>query len=163
MIFTTQIANKYTIVIFSIILLLLLIFHKKDYIRSKIFALTIMMGVILSQLFKLLIKRIRPPQMLIEKSGFSFPSGHATLSMAFFGILIYLFSKEIKSKIIKYFFITINSLLIILIGFSRLYLNVHWLTDVLAGYLLGLFCIYISIPLGKKIHFHLNKKNSKKK
>ncbi len=97
--------------------------------------------------------------MLIEKTTYSFPSGHATLAVAFFGMLIYLFKDKIKNKTLRYTFITANIFLMILIGITRIYLNVHWLTDVLAGYALGLICIFGSIYLVNKIGF-LKKKKS---
>lgn len=153
MIFITSIGNKFAIAFFSIILLSLLIFHKKDYKRTKIFTITMGAAVILSQVLKELIQRIRPIEQLIEKTTYSFPSGHATLAMAFFGVLIYLFKDEIKNKTLKYSFITANILLIILISFSRIYLNVHWLTDVLAGLTLGLICITGAILTVKKIPY----------
>jgi undecaprenyl-diphosphatase len=88
--------------------------------------------------------------MLIPETGFSFPSGHTTLSIAFFGVLIYLFKDEIKNKTLRYLFITISLLLPFLIAFSRLYLNVHWFTDVVAGLFIGTSCVIGSIYFSKK-------------
>jgi len=156
MIVATTIGDKYTIAIFSLIVLLLLIFRKKDFPRTRLFTLTMAAGVILSQALKRIIQRARPENMLIAKDGFSFPSGHSTLAVCFFGMMIYLFRNEIKNKTLRYSFVTINVLMIISIAFSRIYLNVHWLTDVIAGLTLGLICILASIWACKKIPF-LNK------
>jgi len=150
MLIITNIGNKYFILFFSLILAALLLFHKKDYMKVKIFIISIFLGAFFSQALKYLIKRIRPENMLIEQGGYSFPSGHATLSMIFFGMLIYLFKDEIKNNLEKYIFIALNILLILLIGISRIYLNVHYLTDVLGGYILGYICIILSIYIYKK-------------
>jgi len=149
MIFITNIGDKYTIALFSLITVLLL-YHKKTYQRTKIFILTIGISVIISQVIKHIIQKPRPINQLIIETGYSFPSGHATIAMAFFGILIYLFKDEIKNKLIKHLFIIINILLILLISFSRIYLNVHYLSDVLAGLILGLICIFVAIFISKK-------------
>lgn len=150
MIFITHIGDKYTIAIFSIILLLLLMFHKKDYIKSKVFISSMALGVILSQGLKYIIQKPRPIDQLIIETGYSFPSGHVTLSFVFFGMLIYLFKDEIKNKFLRYSFIAINILLILLIGISRIYLNVHYFSDVIAGFVLGLICIFGAIKFFKK-------------
>lgn len=155
MFFITNIGDKITIAIFSIILLAFLI-SKKQYIKTKIFVIALGLGVILSQVLKYIIKRPRPETMTLLKNGYSFPSGHVTISLIFFGMLIYLFKDKIKNQTLKYIFIIANILLILLISFSRLYFNVHWPTDILAGLLLGLICIIGSIIMVQKIPF-LNK------
>ena len=88
--------------------------------------------------------------MLIEETEFSFPSGHALFAALIFGFLIYVFKNEIKNKIIRYSFIIINILLMITISFSRLYLKVHWFSDVLAGFFLGIFILTYIIILEKQ-------------
>lgn len=152
MIFITNIGDKYVLAVFSLIILLIF-FAKKEFLKAKIFAGTMALAVVISQTLKYTIKRARPLEMLIEKDGYSFPSGHATLSMAFFGMMIYLFKDKIKNKTARCIFVTLNIVLILLIAISRLYLNVHWPTDVIAGFALGLGCIYASIFICKKIPF----------
>jgi undecaprenyl-diphosphatase len=152
----TFLGDKYFIATISLILLVFLI-YKRQYIKTKIFVIAIGLGIIISQTLKYITHRPRPENMLIIKDGFSFPSGHATLSIIFFGILIFIFQDKIKNNIIKYTFITLNIILISLISFSRIYLNVHWLTDVLAGLLLGLICIISSIIIVKKYFPKKNK------
>lgn len=158
MLILTTLGNKYIIALFSVIVLIFLV-YKKPYLKTEIFILTMGSAVILSQILKYLIQRTRPIEMLIEKTTYSFPSGHATLAVAFFGMLIYLFTNKIKNKTLRYSFIIGNVLLILIIGFSRIYLNVHWLTDVLAGYVLGLICIACSIYTINKIGFWKRKKS----
>ena len=103
---------------------------------------------ILNQLLKRILQRPRPEEFrIINESGYSFPSGHSMISMAFYGYLIYLIYKYVKNKYLKWFLITILGILIISIGISRIYLGVHYTSDVLAGFLISIsyLIVYISI------------------
>lgn len=103
---------------------------------------------ILNQLLKRLLQRPRPEEFrIINESGYSFPSGHSMISMAFYGFLIYLIYKNIKNKYLKWSLITVLATLIISIGISRIYLGVHYTSDVMAGFLVAIsyLIIYISI------------------
>lgn len=95
---------------------------------------------------KYLVHRLRPSGVgVYTEDSFSFPSGHATMSTVFYGFLIYLYllsGKSWRQKINAFFG---GSLIIILIGFSRLYLGVHYLSDVLGGISLGLLWLIIGI------------------
>ena len=83
-------------------------------------------------MLKLIIQRPRPDEYrIIDASGYSFPSGHSMISMAFYGFIIYLICKYVNNKILKYFLIGLLGSLIILIGVSRVYLGVHYVSDVL--------------------------------
>ena len=66
-------------------------------------------------------------------------------SVAFYGFIIYLVNKYIKNKILKWIIIFLCLITIILIGFSRLYLNVHYFTDVIGGLILGLVCLLMFV------------------
>ncbi len=103
---------------------------------------------ILNQLLKRILQRPRPEEFrIINESGYSFPSGHSMISMAFYGYLIYLIYKYVKNKYLKWFLITILGILIANIGISRIYLGVHYTSDVLAGFLISIsyLIVYISI------------------
>lgn len=102
-------------------------------------------------LIKQLVLRQRPPsaQVFLEDS-FSFPSGHSTIALALFGFLTYLLIKESQQKAVRIFYLLTGSLIIFLIGFSRLYLGVHWTSDVLGGYLVGGAWLIVSILLTKR-------------
>ena len=94
---------------------------------------------VLNQLLKQILQRPRPTEYrIIEESGYSFPSGHSMVSMAFYGYLIYLIYKNIENKYLKWTLISILNILIILIGISRIYLGVHYTSDVLAGFLISI-------------------------
>lgn len=103
---------------------------------------------IINQVIKHIVRRPRPNVLrLVEEDGYSFPSGHSMVSMAFYGIIIYLVYKNVTNKYLKWTLITLLSLLILSIGFSRIYVGVHYFTDVVGGFLLGLayLIIYINI------------------
>ena len=121
-------------------------------IKNKKIGITIIsnLGIItiLNQLLKRLLQRPRPEEFrIINESGYSFPSGHSMISMAFYGYLIYLIYKYIKNKYLKWSLITILGILIVSIGISRIYLGVHYTSDVLAGFLISIsyLIVYISI------------------
>ena len=148
----TNFGNEITILILSAALFLFLL-EKKEYVKAKFFAVSMVLGGVLMEGLKHLVKRARPITMTIHETGYSFPSGHATMSMVLFGMLIVLFASEIKNKEWKNFFIGINVFLILIIGFSRLYFNVHYPTDILGGWILGFLTILFSDYLFKKIPF----------
>ena len=125
-------------------LLIILIKNKK--IGLSIFTnLVIVTG--LNQLLKRILQRPRPTEFrIVEETGYSFPSGHSMVSMAFYGYLIYLIYKYVKNKYIKWSLIVLLSCLIVGIGTSRIYLGVHYTSDVLGGFLISIsyLVIYIS-------------------
>ena len=82
---------------------------------------------------------------LITEKGYSFPSGHSMVSFAYYGLLIYLIYKYIDNKVLKYILIFILTTIILLVGLSRIYLGVHYTTDVLGGYIFGLLYLIIFI------------------
>ena len=126
------------------IILIIVIKNKK--IGLSIF-LNLSFVTILNQLLKRILQRPRPNEFrIIEETGYSFPSGHSMVSMAFYGYLIYLIYKYVKNKYIKWGLITLLSVLIVSIGTSRIYLGVHYTSDVLGGFLIAVsyLIIYIS-------------------
>ena len=95
---------------------------------------------------KHLFDRNRPLIPLLEEArGLSFPSGHALMSVTFYGLLIYIVFKGFKNKPLKWTLITLLLLLILIIGFSRIYLRVHYASDVIAGFCVGLLWLVICV------------------
>ena len=120
-------------------------------IKNKKIGLSILANLVivtgLNQLLKRILQRPRPTEFrIVEETGYSFPSGHSMVSMAFYGYLIYLIYKYVKNKYIKWSLICLLSFLVILIGTSRIYLGVHYTSDVLGGFLISIsyLVIYIS-------------------
>jgi undecaprenyl-diphosphatase len=147
--FITNIASPLIISILVFLLLWLLI-YKKKYRQAILTFVAVIGGYLLEIGLKYLVHRTRPINSLISEAEFSFPSGHATLAAIYFLLLIYLFKDEIADKTKKYILIGVDIFLILLIGFSRIYLNVHWFTDVIAGFVLGVLWLGICILIFKK-------------
>lgn len=133
--------------IFLIVLtIILLISIKNKKIGLSIFS-NLAIITILNQLLKRILQRPRPTEYrIIEETGYSFPSGHSMISMAFYGYLIYLIYKYVENKYVKWILISLLIVLICLIGVSRIYLGVHYTSDVLGGFLISIsyLVIYIS-------------------
>lgn len=129
---------------FLIAITLLSIICIKDKKVGLWIALNLIISAGLNVLLKNLIQRPRPEgYRLIQENGYSFPSGHSMVSMAFYGLMVYLIWKKVKNPKERYILCTICAILPILIGFSRIYLGVHYASDVLAGLLLSLSYIII--------------------
>jgi len=129
------------------ILLVLYLFYKKENLKSSLIASTLILGVLTSETLKFLVSRARPENALMKLSDYSFPSGHVLMSTLFFLLVIYLFKNSMKDKVLRKLFITMLIIIPILISFSRLYLNVHWLTDVIAGIIIGIFWTALFIKI----------------
>ncbi len=130
----TQLGTIYAMLV---ILLLVLIFVKDKKVGFCSGA-GLLISCIAAVLFKYTVRRPRPAGfMIVEEIGFSFPSAHALLSITFYGLLIYFAIKCIKNKPLKIIISILLGLLIVFQGLSRIYLGVHYVSDIFAGYLLG--------------------------
>ncbi|MCF6459972.1 phosphatase PAP2 family protein [Clostridium sp. Cult3] len=119
--------------------------RKRDTIGVFLLILSTLGSYGLNYILKNIFIRTRPLKyFLIEQGGYSFPSGHAMVSMTFYTTMTYLLIRKINKKETKVLLKSINFLTIVLIGFSRIYLGVHWPTDVLMGYLIG-YLFYIGM------------------
>jgi membrane-associated phospholipid phosphatase len=99
-------------------------------------------------LLKHTFNRQRPAIPLLEEArGLSFPSGHALMSVTFYGLLIYIIFKNVRNREFKWTLITMLILLILIIGFSRIYLRVHYASDVMAGYCIGFLWLVFAVWL----------------
>ena len=120
------------------------IVYYKNHKIGKILLLHLIIIDILNFFFKMLFSRERPDILrLIEIDGYSFPSGHAMVSFCFYGLCLYFLMKSnFPYKKIGCFIIVV---LILLIGISRIYLGVHYFSDVLAGFLCSLSYLLLII------------------
>ena len=136
-------------IVLPFFLILLLIFKKY---RKAIFAFTTGVGgLLLIHGMKIFFTRPRPPYPLLYKvENFSFPSGHATFSFIFYGTLAYFMWLTDLPKIWKYIAITFLVLLSLTIGLSRVYLRVHYASDVLGGFCLGYSWLFLMIYTFRK-------------
>ena len=124
--------------IWCILLSCLMILFVKNKKISKAFLLNLILVFLLNYVLKILFSRNRPADInLIVETGFSFPSGHAMMSLGIYGFLIYLLLLSDKNKISQIIGTVSLVLLIFLIGISRIYLGVHYATDVIAGFVIS--------------------------
>lgn len=133
--------------IFLIVITVILFILIKNKKIGVAITTNLVLVALLNQLLKNILQRPRPTEYrIIQETGYSFPSGHSMASMAFYGYLIYLIYKYVENKNIKWILITLLSILICSIGISRIYLGVHYTSDVLGGFLISIsyLVIYIS-------------------
>ena len=146
--FITNLGSAVFLIILTIVFLVA--------IRNKKVGISIAINLItiagLNLLLKNIVQRPRPTEFrLIDETGYSFPSGHSMVSMAFYGFLIYLVYKYVQNRKLKTLLITILLLIPILIGISRIYLGVHYTSDVIGGFLVSISYLIIYTRIVKKI------------
>lgn len=101
--------------------------------------IVVIIEVLINNIIKVIVRRDRPKLInLVTESSFSFPSGHTMVSVTLYGLLIYLILKSNINNKLKYLFIILLSILIILIMISRIYLGAHFFSDVFGGMCLAL-------------------------
>ena len=142
----TNISSAYALIVLSILLLIII----KEKKIPLLITLNLICSYALNAFAKVIFTRPRPIGInLIEESGFSYPSGHSMVSMAYYGFIAYLIYKKQKNKLIKTIIIISLLLTILLVGFSRIYLGVHYLSDVIGGFLLSIVYLMIFIKYSK--------------
>lgn len=109
------------------------------FIKNKKYGWYISLNLLISTILNLILKNVFERQRpegynLIQETGFSFPSGHSMASMSFYGLIIYFIYKKVKNPYIKWPAIILLSILILSIGISRIYLGVHYASDVIGGF-----------------------------
>lgn len=149
----TKLGDWKVILILTVLLLAVFWFYSK---RNLIlpFLITVAGSGLMTTALKYIVLRPRPADglPLVWETGPSFPSAHATLALALFGFLIYLIWRyysnwNLAVKIVLTF---VLAPIILLVGFSRFYLGVHFATDVIAGYLVGLLWLLIGMHISRE-------------
>lgn len=144
MIGITNIGNVFYLSIFTAALALYLISQKRKYLAA-LTLFSLLLGEFLQFFLKEIISIPRPPTPLVHTFLSAYPSGHATAAMILGSFLFLTFSPKIKNTIGKVLFVSLILIGVLLIGFSRIYLNVHWASDIIGGFSLGLFTVSFSI------------------
>jgi undecaprenyl-diphosphatase len=157
MLVMTYLGNPEMIIAFQVcIILVIVMVHRKRI--AGLFLGGIIIGEAAALFFKNVLARSRPVETIfhVARHGYSFPSGHALLSIVFYGSLGFFLVHVSHTQAHKVLVIIFTALLIFLIGFSRVFLDVHWASDVLGGWLLGGALLSIIIVIFSRIHKHTN-------
>ncbi len=142
--FVSFLCSFWFLVLFSVIIMV--VCKKKKYVFFIV--LNLLLCFLLNQTMKFIFERPRPFNInLIIENGYSFPSGHSMMSLAFYGLFIYIIWHMDKPRLEKLFYVLPLILLVLLIGISRIYLGVHYASDVIAGYALSMAYLIIFIKL----------------
>lgn len=151
-IFITNFASIKFVIFLSIIMVLILILYKKwGYLL--VFLFSSLVGNSFIYAIKNVVARQRQniiPSM-VNEATYSFPSGHGFIAISFYGLLLYLFLKFSNQKALKIIFTISTIILIIILGFSRIYLGAHFPSDVCAGYIFGFLWLMLTIKVIKII------------
>ena len=149
--FITFLGKHDLLIPLNIVLIVFFIYRKEKWFATRIAALSLSSLALMFTL-KLFFQRARPDLPVIgDVSGFSFPSGHALMSVVFYGLFIHMIWHEVKSKWLRNLSIVILTILILLIAFSRIYLRVHYASDVMAGIAVGFIWLVLSLRIIQKI------------
>jgi len=143
----TSLGNIFLVVLVAVIVGVIL-FIRKNWWRLLALFLGVAIGQAVLNILKLIFQKPRPKTEMYVFSS-SFPSGHVFSATVIYGFCIYLTFRFINNATVKWIVATLLALLILLIGFSRVYLGVHWLSDVLAGYATGFAWLLFSIFVAK--------------
>lgn len=143
--FFTFFGSHYFLIPANILLCVYFLLRKRSRYSIKISAIALSSLLIMLGL-KLLFNRHRPLIPLLEPAkGLSFPSGHAFMSVCFYGLLmIIIWREERPHPVLKWVLLLLVVALLLCIGFSRIYLRVHYFTDVLAGFCIGSTWLFLS-------------------
>lgn len=142
----TKLANT-SIIVFVVILFIIIVRNR----HALFLVVSSIDCLLLTIIFKHLIGRSRPTGLkLIQQGGYSFPSGHTMFSVCVYGYFFYLAITKIKNKTLRYGVSILLLLVILSIGVSRIYVGVHFASDVLAGYLLSVCYLLLLIEVEEK-------------
>ncbi len=161
MLFITYLGNPNVVVVLVTIIMLILLW-RKYYQEAKMFAIDCAGGVILSYELKTFFSKNRPQlwDSPLNEVSYSYPSGHALGSAVLYVFLSYVLANRYpKFAPLIY---TGATILILSIGFSRLYLGVHWPTDIVGGYCIGFFWAILCITMLKLLNSKQQKENLSK-
>jgi membrane protein DedA with SNARE-associated domain/membrane-associated phospholipid phosphatase len=123
--------------------------YKRRWHYALLSATALGAGFVLETLIKEVVERVRPESALLISDSWSFPSGHATLAIIFFSLVLYTTGGYIRNFYMRELYGGLCMILFLLVGVSRIYLNVHWFTDVVGGFSLGVFCLTFFILVFK--------------
>ena len=155
--FITFFASRHFMTAAGLLLIAYFLFvrrHKWYSLKVPVVALG---SISLNLVLKFFFDRERPTMPLVDASGLSFPSGHSMIAASFYSLIIYLTWRHVESKPLRNFLVALLIIFILLIGFSRIYLRVHFATDVVAGFAAGILWVIVGITLLRRIEKYTRK------
>ncbi|WP_052342720.1 phosphatase PAP2 family protein [Bacillus sp. EB01] len=155
MLLITEMGSKLMLGLLLVISMIWLFIKHKNVWGILSYFMAVAGGGLVNLWLKSFFERERPTvNRIIEADGFSFPSGHSMGSMTYYGFLGYSVIRSKYKPLLKVGWIFLFSLIILLIGISRIYLGVHYPSDVLAGYMAGGVWLVLCIGLLEIIYFY---------
>jgi len=151
MILITDLGSPGSIFLYCLVLVMLMWLHHK-YTHLIQFIVTISLTAFIAVLLKEITQIPRPSYSLIPEIGYSFASAHAMIATVFFSLIIHAYRNHFKGKFIKNSFVVLNVCAIMFVCLSRVYLGVHYMTDVLAGFFIGLIISSMSVIMYNRMH-----------
>ena len=156
--FLGVVGNYQVMIAANLLLICYFLFIRKHRWYSIKIPVISLSSLVLMQILKALFNRPRPLIPLMEPArGLSFPSGHAMMSATFFGLLIYFIYRKKLNPSIKIIIISLLVLFILSIGVSRVYLRVHYASDVIAGLCMGVIWLTIAVNVLNRIELYSKK------
>ena len=135
-----------TILFPAMVIVIIYTFVKKRYFIAKILLANTLANWVFNYILKWIFQRTRPfDYALVTQGGLSYPSGHSMVTMSMYLAIAYLLSRNIHDGLKKINIYIIASAFIILMGISRMYLGVHWPTDIIGGYIMGYLFFNITV------------------
>ena len=153
----TELGSQSFLIPFVVVMAFVVWWMLQDYLPALIFAGGTLASHLINTLIKNLVARERPSiSVAANAQGHSFPSGHAMISMVCYGMLAYFIIKKLHTTKAIFFVQLFFALLVFLIGLSRFFINVHYLTDILTGFFLGYICLIALIKLYERMKWQEN-------
>ncbi|MGC4377872.1 phosphatase PAP2 family protein [Fictibacillus sp. Mic-4] len=161
MIAVTELGSTITISILLLIGMAWLWFKRKNSWGMLFFFIVVAGGGLLNLLLKNTFQRARPTvNQMVEVTGFSFPSGHAMGNFIFYGYLGYLIVRSKRKALSKMVWTVVFAAIVLLIGVSRIYLGVHYPSDILAGFTAGAVWLLLCIAALELVYFYQRKRKT---
>jgi len=144
----TSLGAAKVVIFFVLVTCLVLWLNKKPWLIAGLLLSTIG-STLFTSVSKLIFQRPRPMEAIMSESSYSFPSGHATIAVAYYGFMGYLLIRSARQRSAQVRLLMMTLVIILLIGGSRLYLGVHYLSDVWAGFLVGTLWLIVGISVSE--------------
>lgn len=149
--FITFFASRQFLTPTGLVLIAYFLFVRKHRWNSLKVPVVALGSITLNLVLKYFFDRQRPMAPLVEASGLSFPSGHSMVAASFYGLLIYLVWHNVKNVRLRNLLVGLLTVFVVLIGFSRIYLRVHYASDVLAGFAAGFLWVIVGITTLRRL------------